>query len=70
MLKHPQIYSTLKDDIHYLTTARVEECAATYQVHPSIVIGKLAHEGKTHFRNMHLYNENVLAQIPGRYLID
>ncbi|MDZ4703546.1 MAG: type II toxin-antitoxin system RelE/ParE family toxin [Saprospiraceae bacterium] len=67
MLKHPEILETLKDELHYLNTNRVEECAATYGIHPSIVIGKLAHEGKMHFRNIHLYNGNVLELIPEQY---
>ena len=68
MLKHPQVYEALKDDLHYLTTSKVEECAATYGVHPAIIIGKLAHEGKMHFRNLHLYKENALELIPGVFI--
>ncbi len=68
MLKHTEIYESLQQDLHYLSTNKVEECAATYGVHPAIVIGKLAHEGKVHYRNVHLYNGNVIRLIPERYL--
>ncbi|MFM9949348.1 MAG: HigA family addiction module antitoxin [Saprospiraceae bacterium] len=67
MLKHPEILEKLKGELHYLSVNRVEECAVTYGIHPSIVIGKLAHEGKMHFKNIHLYNGNVLELIPEKY---
>lgn len=67
MLKHAEIYSALQHDLHYLSTSKVEECAATYKVHPAIVIGKLAHEGKVHYRNLQLYNINALNLIPERF---
>jgi HTH-type transcriptional regulator / antitoxin HigA len=66
-LKHNDIYSFLEPYLGYLTTSKVEECAEKYQVHPSIIIGKLAHEKKISFSSQTLYKENVLEQIPGSF---
>jgi HTH-type transcriptional regulator / antitoxin HigA len=66
-LKHNDIYSFLEPHLLYLTTSKVEECAEKYQVHPSIIVGKLAHEKKISFSNQTLYKENVLEQIPGSF---
>ncbi len=66
-LKHSEIAEFLKNETHYLSANRVEECATTYNVHPSIVIGKLAHDGKTPYRNLTRYHENALDLIPNEY---
>jgi HTH-type transcriptional regulator/antitoxin HigA len=66
-LKHNDIYSFLEPYLGYLTISKVEECAKKYQVHPSIIVGKLAHEKKISFSNQTLYRENVLEQIQGSY---
>jgi len=50
-----------------LTTTKVEECAKELEVHPSVIIGKLAHDKKISYRNIHLYNNNVLVEIPEKY---
>lgn len=63
-LMHSEISSFLESSKHYLTTTKVEECAEIYQIHPSIVIGKLAHDGSISYSNQNLYNENVLSYIP------
>lgn len=68
-LKHTQILSYLESYLGYLTTSRVEECAAEYKIHPSIIIGKLAHEKKISYSNQTLYNENVLQYIQTQYQV-
>ncbi len=62
-LKHSEILDFLQPNLKYLTNGRVEECAATYQIHPSIIIGKLAHDNKISYATQSLYNENVLELI-------
>lgn len=66
-LKHEEILDYLKDSLNYLTTTKVEECAKELAIHESIIIGKLAHDEKISYRNIHLYNENVLDEIPEQY---
>ena len=69
-LKHQEILTYLNPSIRYLTTAKVEECAATYNIHPAIIIGKLAHEKSISYANQSLYNENVLQIIDTKYQIN
>ena len=45
----------------------MKECAEKLEVHPSVIIGKLAHDKKISYRNIHLYNDNVLEEIPTKY---
>ena len=68
-LKHTQIIDYLESYLGYLPVSRVEECAAEYKIHPSIIIGKLAHEKKISYSNQSLYNDNVLKFIPQNYQI-
>jgi HTH-type transcriptional regulator/antitoxin HigA len=68
-LKHPEILNYLEAHTHYLSTQKVEECAAIYRVHPSIVIGKLAHDKLISFSKQGLFNEDVLQLIPEKYKI-
>lgn len=69
-LKHTEIIQFLNPYMHYLTTNKVEECAEKYEVHPSIIVGKLAHDDSIGFRHIHIYNENVLGLIPDKYQVN
>ena len=69
-LKHIEITQFLNPYMHYLTTSKVEECAAKYEVHPSIIVGQLAYDKSIGFRHIHIYNENVLGLIPDQYQIN
>ena len=69
-LKHKEILTYLNPYLNYLTTSRVEECAAIYNIHPAIIIGKLAHEKSISYANQSLYNENVLNIINAQYQIN
>ncbi|OFY68540.1 MAG: hypothetical protein A2V64_04955 [Bacteroidetes bacterium RBG_13_43_22] len=68
-LRHKEIYEYLEPYLDYLTTARIEECSKKYGVHPAIIIGKLAHDGKISYKNQRLYNENVLKLINNEFVI-
>ncbi|OFY86019.1 MAG: addiction module antidote protein, HigA family [Bacteroidetes bacterium RIFCSPLOWO2_12_FULL_31_6] len=69
-LKHEEILNYLNPYLGYLTTSKVEECAATYNIHPAIIIGKLAHEKTISYANQSLYNDNVLHIINAQYQIN
>ena len=69
-LKHKEIIEYLEPNINYLTSNKVEECAAEYGVHPAIIVGKLAHDKKISYSNQSLYNENVLIYINKQYQIN
>jgi HTH-type transcriptional regulator / antitoxin HigA len=66
-LNHNEITSYLEPFIDYLTTLKVEECAEKYGIHPAIIVGKLAHDGKISYGNQPLYNKNVLEIISVSY---
>jgi HTH-type transcriptional regulator/antitoxin HigA len=68
-LKYPEISEYLNPYLGYLSSSKVEECAATYNVHPAIVVGKLAHDKTISYTNQSLFNENVLDSIDPQYLI-
>lgn len=66
-LKHNEIAEFLNPYLNYLSSNRVEECAARYEVHPSIIIGKLAYNNDLSYKNLYLFNKNVLELIPERF---
>jgi HTH-type transcriptional regulator/antitoxin HigA len=66
-LKHNEILDYLNPYLNYLTSSKVEECADEYGIHPSIIIGKLAHDDIISYRNQTLYNDNVLNYIDNQY---
>lgn len=68
-LKHPEIMSYLQPYLNYLTTNKVEECAAQYNIHPAIIIGKLAYDKTISYANQSLYNDNVLSIINSQYQV-
>jgi len=68
MLKHNEIIGCLEPYLEYLSTVRIEECSARLEIHPAIIIGKLAHDGKVSYANQKLYNENVMENISKEYI--
>ncbi|MFO0362357.1 MAG: ImmA/IrrE family metallo-endopeptidase [Flavobacteriales bacterium] len=66
-LKHTEVLDYLEPHLGYLTSTKVEECAREYEVHPAIIIGKLAHEKVISYANQKRYNENVLESIQKQY---
>lgn len=67
-LKHDEILDYLSPYIKYLTVPRIQECANDIKVHPSIIIGALSHNNSISYRNLNLFNENVLNCIPGEFI--
>lgn len=63
-LRHKEILDYLNPYLGYLSVSKIEECAATYRVHPSIVIGKLAYDKRISYRNLSRFNEDVTTLIP------
>lgn len=66
-LRHAEIAARFHDSgqVH---PKRIEACAQVYGVHPSIVAGKLAHDGLAGYRVVQRYSEDVLVHIPVKYL--
>lgn len=66
---HIEVCEFLDPYLDYLTTSKVEECSAKYEIHPAVILGQLAHDKKISYRNQRLYNENVLEQIDADFII-
>lgn len=67
-LKHAEVLDYLNPYFKYLQAEKVEECAEIYNIHPSIIIGKLTEEKKIS-SSLNFRKENVLEMISKRYLI-
>lgn len=68
-LKHEELQRATEPYLHRLTQAKVESIAEELQIHPSIIIGKLAHDQKISARHIHFYNkQSVLELIPSQYM--
>lgn len=67
-LLHPEILTFLEPFFNYLTIPKIKECVQTLNIHPSIVIGALAFNKTISFRNINLFNENVLEYIPKNFI--
>jgi HTH-type transcriptional regulator/antitoxin HigA len=67
-LKHAEAIKWIEEHKGtYITQAMVLECAEEVGIHPSIVIGAMAHAELVSFRNLHLFNSPVLEFIPKNY---
>ena len=67
-LKHNEILTFLEPHFNYLSVGKIEECSATINIHPAIIIGALAFNEKISFRNQSLFNDNVLELIPDKVI--
>lgn len=67
-LKHDEIVDFLKNKLNYLSTTDIEYCAQVLEIHPAIIIGKLAYDKTISYANQKLYNENVLEMIGEGYV--
>lgn len=67
-LRYCEMLEYLKGYLTYLARSKIEECSRHLNVHPAIVVGALAHNNTISYKNIHLFNENVLGMIPKRYL--
>jgi len=64
-LKHAEAISWIKEHGGtYITQNTVLQCAEDVGVHPSIVIGAMAHAKMVSHRNLHLFSANALESIP------
>ncbi|MDD2611891.1 MAG: HigA family addiction module antitoxin [Bacteroidales bacterium] len=67
-LKHNEIYEYLKPKLNYLTKQAIVDCSKRLQIHPAIIIGKLAHEKTISYANQNLFNDDVLKKIDSAYI--
>ncbi|MDP4277014.1 MAG: HigA family addiction module antitoxin [Bacteroidota bacterium] len=67
-LKHNELYEYLKPKLNYLTKQAIVDCSERLQIHPAIIIGKLAHEKTISYANQNLFNDDVLKKIDSAYI--
>ncbi len=66
-LKHNEILEYLEPYYKYLSSSKIMECASKLNIHPAIVVGALAYNDTISYRNISLFNENVLTLIPKKF---
>lgn len=59
-----EILMYFRNNLRYITNIKIEECSKAYNVHPAIIAGTLAHNGKISYAYTHLYNEEIKSKIP------
>lgn len=69
-LKHTEILEFLEPFFNYLTVPKIQECAQAVNIHPAIIIGALAFNKTISFRNINLFNENVMELIPAKFVYE
>ena len=69
-LLYSEIVTFLGTKINYLSQKDIFNCAEALQIHPAIIIGKLAYDKTISYANQSLFNENVLDLIDAKYLIN
>lgn len=69
-LLYKDIVAFLNTKINYLSQKDIIHCATALQIHPAIIIGKLAYDKTISYANQSLFNENVLDLIDAKYLIN
>lgn len=69
-LKYKEIIAFLKPKLNYLSKQDIVDCAKTLEIHPALIIGKLAFDKTISFANQRLFNENVLTLLDEKYLVN
>ena len=69
-LLRESIIHYFKHDVHYMSDGKIRLFSEFKRIHPSIVVGILAHEKMIHFSKLHRYKETVRDKIPQKYLAD
>ncbi len=70
VLLHEEIMRFLNKSLNYLTEKHIYICAEELNIHPSIIIGALAHRKVISFAHLHTFNKDILALIPKKYFIE
>lgn len=69
-LKGEEILKYFRPYVGYIPSDEVKFFSRKENIHPSIIVGKLAWEGKTSFATIHRYKDTIRDKIPSKYKID
>lgn len=70
ILHHDEIVTYFLGKTNYITDEHVEEFAQKKDIHPSIVIGTLAHNEMASYSTLHRFKESVRDKIPAKYVAE
>lgn len=66
-LLQDQILVFFEEYLGYITEEKVKEFSKSHKIHPSIVVGILAFNGKVSYSTLHRFKETVRDKIPNKY---
>lgn len=71
-LLHDQIMDFLSDSLNYLMESDIYACAEKFDIHPSIIIGALAHRKIISFAHIHTFSKDkdIMNLIPEKYFVE
>jgi HTH-type transcriptional regulator / antitoxin HigA len=69
-LKHKEISTYLQPKLNYLSKQDIINCATALEIHPALIIGKLAFDKTISYANQSLFNEEVITLIDTKYLVN
>lgn len=67
ILLEKEILEYFSEDIHYMSEGKINLFAEFKGIHPSIVVGILAHKRMIPYSRLHRYKETVRNKIPKKY---
>jgi len=70
VLLKSSIFSALKFNMNYITEELVRNLSKEIDLHPSIVVGQLAFNGKVSYSTTHRFKESIKDKIPAKYKAD
>lgn len=65
-----EILDFFEEHQNYITEDKVLEFSKTREIHPSIIVGMLAHNNILSYVNIHRFNDSIRDKIPSKYLIE
>jgi len=70
VLLKSSIFSAFKFNMNYITEEMVRNVAHEIDIHPSIIVGQLAFNGKISYATTHRFKETIKDKIPSKYRAD
>ena len=70
MLLENSILSYFEKDLNYLTEEKLMLFSKANHIHPSIIVGILAHNNLISFSIIHKFSESIKEKIPSKYSIE
>jgi HTH-type transcriptional regulator / antitoxin HigA len=69
-LLYSHITQTFGTNSAYITSQQIKVCGQRLSLHPSIIVGALAHHQSTYYKRISEFNEDPLSLIPDKYQVE